>query len=73
MTHEAFSTEVARLQRRRVTCALVRSFTWYRQLNEEQRYTVDERIALCVGAGPCSPEAWTLARFQLQQPTTKTT
>lgn len=65
MTAEAFTMEVTRLKRGRVTCALVRSFTWYRSLGPERQHAAETRIAMLCGGEPCTPEAWILTKEEI--------
>ncbi len=60
-----FVKAVEDLRRRRVPAPLFRSFPWYRALDAERRYQVEERIAICVENGPVTPEAWLLAREEV--------
>lgn len=66
-TTDNLSQQIASLQRRRVPTPLIKTFRWYRELNEEERYVVEERLAICVGSGPVTAEAWILAKQDLER------
>lgn len=50
------------LRRRRVTCPIIRSMQWYRDLPEWIRVEVEELLGICCGAGPVTPEAYAQAQ-----------
>lgn len=62
MTAEEIKTAADDLRRRRVTCPLIRSQTWYRNLPEWIRVEVEELLGICVGNGPVTPEAYCQAK-----------
>lgn len=61
MTSEEIKTAADDLRRRRVTCPLIRSMTWYRELPDWIRVEVEELLGICVGDGPVTPEAYAQA------------
>lgn len=62
MTAEEIKTAADDLRRRRVTCPLIRSQTWYRNLPEWIRVEVEELLGICVGNGPVTPETYCQAQ-----------
>jgi hypothetical protein len=65
MSVEELEARVAALKRRRVTTPLVRVFSWFKELDDEQRYLAWERIGICCGKEPCDAVAWILVKEQL--------
>lgn len=62
MTAAEIQTQVERVKRERVPFMLIRSFTWFQKLTPEKRYDVEERLGICIGNGPMTPEAFVIAR-----------
>ena len=62
MTADEIKVAADDLRRRRVTCPLIRSQTWYRELPEWIRVEVEELLGICVGNGPVTAEAYAQAQ-----------
>lgn len=65
MTAEQLQLWADRLRRRRYPCYLFRTMGWFRALDAEQRYQFEERIAIIVGDGPVTAEAFLIACEQI--------
>lgn len=61
MNAAEIQARVEHLRRVRFPYYLMRTFEWYRNLTDEKRYDVEERIGMCVGSGPVTLEAYVLA------------
>jgi hypothetical protein len=62
MTATEIQKRAAIVRRLRIPAPLIKTFTWYRELNENERVEVEERLALCVGTGPVVAEAYVQVR-----------
>lgn len=63
----SLATNILQLNRDKVAVVLYRQMGWYKKLDDEQRYRVEERIGMCVGAGDCTVEAYALARMEVNE------
>ena len=61
------SERITDLRTRRVPVHRMEQFDWFRALDEEQRYTVLERVGMCVGDGPITAEAWACAESDINK------
>lgn len=61
MTAAQIQARIEHLRRVRFPFYLLRSFIWFKCLDAEARYRVEERIGMCVGSGAITLEAYVLA------------
>lgn len=61
LTSAEIQARIEHLRRVRFPFMLIRSFSWFKNLTDEKRYDVEERIGMCVGSGPMTLDAYVLA------------
>ena len=59
--------QISDMKRQRIPPMLLRSFDWYKALDDEQRYLVEERVSIMCDNGPCTHAAYVCARNDLER------
>ena len=67
MNTEAFTHALTCLRRVRFPSPPYRSTDEFKSLSDEEKVIWHERVGICVGEGPCTHEAFLLARADVEE------
>lgn len=57
---------IAHLERTRVPVGMYKSMGWFKTLSEDAQHEFETRIGICCGDGAVTPEAYAVAKEQVE-------